>query len=110
MRRTPGTQFSAPVTVLLERALPELGTPAGYAALIDAFHLRVPLPRTLSATISDTGDMRVAVTQSYKLLHALRERRQEVRMFLYACRGIFQPIPIEAAISISVGWNGSPTG
>jgi hypothetical protein len=42
-------QFSGPVTVFQERALPERATPAGYAALIDAFNLRVPLPRTLSA-------------------------------------------------------------
>src|SRR4029077_14736100 len=31
------------------RALPEGATPAGYAALIDAFGLRVPFPLTLSA-------------------------------------------------------------
>lgn len=43
-------RFSGPVTVFQERTLPERGTPAGYSALIDAFGLRVPLPRTLSAT------------------------------------------------------------
>lgn len=43
-------RFSGPVTVFHERALPESATPAGYAALIDALGLRVPLPRTLSAT------------------------------------------------------------
>lgn len=42
--------FSGPVTVFQERALPERATPAGYAALIHAYELRVPLPRTLSAT------------------------------------------------------------
>jgi hypothetical protein len=42
--------FSGPVTVFHERALPERATPAGYAALFDAYGLRVPLPRTLSAT------------------------------------------------------------
>jgi hypothetical protein len=42
--------FSGPVTVFHEAPLPEAATPAGYAALIDAFHLRVPLPRRLSAT------------------------------------------------------------
>lgn len=42
-------QFSGPVTVFHERALPERATPAGYAALIDAYALAVPLPRTLSA-------------------------------------------------------------
>ena len=30
-------------------ALPERATPAGYAALIDAYGLPVPFPRTLSA-------------------------------------------------------------
>ena len=30
--------------------MPERATPAGYSALIDAYGLRVPLPRTLSAT------------------------------------------------------------
>jgi hypothetical protein len=42
--------FSGPVTVFREGWLPERATPAGYAALIDAFGLVAPLPRTLSAT------------------------------------------------------------
>lgn len=41
--------FSGPTLIFQERRLPELAAPAGYAALIDAFHLSVPLPRTLSA-------------------------------------------------------------
>jgi hypothetical protein len=41
--------FSGPVTVFLERRLPELATPAGYAALIDAYRLKVPIPLTLAA-------------------------------------------------------------
>ena len=41
--------FLASVTVFHDRALPEKAMPAGYAALIDAYGLRVPLPRTLSA-------------------------------------------------------------
>jgi hypothetical protein len=47
----PGSQhdFSEPVTVFHDRRLPELATPVGYAALIEALHLRVPLPRTLCA-------------------------------------------------------------
>lgn len=44
-----GIRFSGPVTVFQERRLPETATPAGYAALIDAYDLAVPLPRTLSA-------------------------------------------------------------
>lgn len=46
----PQHHFSGPVTIFHERALPERATPAGYSALIDAYSLRVPLPRTLSAT------------------------------------------------------------
>jgi hypothetical protein len=42
--------FSGPVTIFHELALPERATPAGYAALVDAYGLRVPWPRTLSAT------------------------------------------------------------
>ena len=41
--------FSGPVTAFHERRLPETATPAGYAALIDALRLRVPVPRILSA-------------------------------------------------------------
>ncbi len=43
-------RFSGPITVLQDRRLPERATPVGYAALIDACSLHVPLPRTLSAT------------------------------------------------------------
>jgi hypothetical protein len=50
MARSPKIRFSGPVTVFQERVLPERATPAGYAALIDAYHLKVPVPRTLSAT------------------------------------------------------------
>jgi len=42
--------FSGPVEVFHEKWLPETGTLAGYAALIDAYALKVPLPRILSAT------------------------------------------------------------
>jgi hypothetical protein len=42
--------FSGPINIFQERVLPERGTPAGYAALIGAYGLRVPLPQTLSAT------------------------------------------------------------
>jgi hypothetical protein len=41
--------FSGPLTVFHERRLPEKATPAGYAALIEAYDLPVPLPRTLYA-------------------------------------------------------------
>jgi hypothetical protein len=41
--------FPGPVNVFHERWLPEMATPAGYAALIHAYDLPVPLPHTLSA-------------------------------------------------------------
>lgn len=50
MASNPTARFSGPVTVFREQRLPERATPAGYAALIDAFDLQVPLPRTLFAT------------------------------------------------------------
>jgi len=42
--------FSGPVTFFHGQRLPEMATPAGYSALIDAFDLQVPLPRILHAT------------------------------------------------------------
>jgi len=49
MKSSQRQRFSGPVTVFHERRLPEKATPAGYAALVDAHDLAVPLPRTLSA-------------------------------------------------------------
>lgn len=43
-------RFSGPVTVFQDRPLPERATLAGYAALIDAYGLTVPMPRLLFAT------------------------------------------------------------
>jgi hypothetical protein len=42
-------RYSEPVTVFHDRRLPEPARPAGYAALIDAYELEVPLPRQLYA-------------------------------------------------------------
>lgn len=49
MPSSPEIQFSGAVVVFRDRRLPERAVPAGYAALIDAYGLPVPLPRTLSA-------------------------------------------------------------
>jgi hypothetical protein len=49
MADVPPDQFSGPTLLFQERRLPQLATPAGYAALVDAFQLTVPLPRTLTA-------------------------------------------------------------
>ena len=43
------TRFSEAVTVFHERRLPEPGTPVGYAALIAAYDLDVPIPAVLCA-------------------------------------------------------------
>jgi hypothetical protein len=39
MAQSPKIQFSGPVTVFQKRVLPERATPAGYAALIEAYHI-----------------------------------------------------------------------
>ena len=57
-------RFPGPITVFQDRRLPERATPAGYAALIGAYSLQVPAPRTLSATgerhrILDKGGWRL---------------------------------------------------
>lgn len=49
MVHAPQKPFSGPVTVFHERWLPEEAIPAGYAALIEAYDLTVPVPRTLAA-------------------------------------------------------------
>src|ERR1700732_340255 len=41
--------FPEPITIFHGSRLPERAKPIGYAALIDAFGLKVPMPRTLSA-------------------------------------------------------------
>ncbi len=50
MARSSKIEFSGPVSFFHELVLPEPATPAGYAALMEAYHLKVPIPRTLSAT------------------------------------------------------------
>lgn len=44
-----GAEFSGAVIVFHDRRLPEAAVPVGYAALIDAYQLPVPIPSTLSA-------------------------------------------------------------
>ncbi|MDE4062182.1 Fic family protein [Phaeobacter gallaeciensis] len=50
MEMAQSQQFSGVVSVFQDSRLPEPAMPVGYAALIDAFHLNVPLPLILSAT------------------------------------------------------------
>src|SRR6056297_2923959 len=49
MKKSRYKYLSEPVTVFHERRLPVRGILAGYAALIDAYNLKVPLPRRLCA-------------------------------------------------------------
>ena len=50
--------------------------------------------RTPLLLISNTGDVRVPVVQSYRLLHALRERGQEAHLVLYPVGGHFPGDPV----------------
>ncbi|AFK52622.1 hypothetical protein [Tistrella mobilis] len=45
MRAASDAAFPGRVTVFGDRRLPAPATPAGYAALIEAYRLNVPLPR-----------------------------------------------------------------
>src|SRR6056297_448602 len=49
MKENDNKYFSEPIRVFHELRLPEKGIPVGYAALIDAYDLKVPLPRRLCA-------------------------------------------------------------
>lgn len=49
MTSAQGTAFSGPVRVFHDRWLPEAAVPVGYAALIAAYGLAVPVPLTLAA-------------------------------------------------------------
>ncbi|MBL6974773.1 MAG: Fic family protein [Deltaproteobacteria bacterium] len=49
MKESERGHFSGPVAIFHEKRLPEVASPAGYSALIDAFDLSVPLPRRLYA-------------------------------------------------------------
>ncbi|MYA90139.1 MAG: Fic family protein [Boseongicola sp. SB0662_bin_57] len=57
-------RFSGPVSVFLQRRLPETAKPVGYGALIDAFDLKVPVPIKLMAIgarhrVIDTGTWKI---------------------------------------------------
>lgn len=49
MKYIKNIYYSEPITVFHDRRLPEPGRPAGYAALIEAYGLEVPLPQYLHA-------------------------------------------------------------
>ena len=49
METAARNRFPDPIDVFRERHLPETAQPVGYAALIGAYDLSVPLPRNLTA-------------------------------------------------------------
>jgi hypothetical protein len=115
MTGSPQNQFSGPVIVFQERRLPETATPAGYSALIGAYNLAVPLPRTLSAIggrhrIIEEGGWRIMTprhaphpTLEGHLTFALKYEGLDLAVLkrLFQATG---PSPIEALI------RQSPTG
>ena len=50
--------------------------------------------RTPTLILSDTGDERVTVSQSYKLYHALKDNGVEVKFVVYPVQGHFPPDPV----------------
>lgn len=59
-------------------------SPITYAA-----HIKAP-----TLILSDTGDFRVTVTQSYELFHALKDNGVQVRFFAYPVGGHFPNDPV----------------
>jgi dipeptidyl aminopeptidase/acylaminoacyl peptidase len=60
--------------------------------LMDAYREQSPITyvqkmRAPTLVLSDTGDYRVTITQSYKLYHALKDNGVETRFFAYPVRG-----------------------
>ncbi len=49
METMENNPFSGPVSVFQESRMPEMALPVGYAALIAAYDLQIPLPITLCA-------------------------------------------------------------
>ena len=107
--------FSEPVIVFQERRLPERAKPAGYAALIEAYDLSVPLPIKLSAIgahhrVSEKDNWRLLTprhdpegTLEGHLVFALKYEGLDLTVL----KRLFQAVgsePIEAIVK------GSPTG
>lgn len=72
---------------------------------------------TPTLILSDTGDARVTVTQSFKLFHALKDNGVETRMFLYPVSGHSPSDPVHSR-DVDRRWiewlakylNGTPMG
>src|SRR6056297_3050576 len=65
MGRTAENRFESEVTILRDRRLPEPAVPAGYAALVAALDLAVPLPHRVHAI---GRRHRIIEDQGWKLL------------------------------------------
>src|SRR5882724_13152615 len=65
MIRRISNRFSEPATVFRDRRLPETAASAGYAALIEAYQLTVPLPIRLSAI---GARHKVLITPEWRIL------------------------------------------
>jgi dipeptidyl aminopeptidase/acylaminoacyl peptidase len=65
-----------------------------------------PQIRTPTLILSDTGDFRVTVTQSYELYHALKDNGVTTRFFAYPVRGHFpsDPVRVMDVCRRWVGW------
>jgi dipeptidyl aminopeptidase/acylaminoacyl peptidase len=69
---------------------------------IKAYHEQSPITyaaqmKTPTLILSDTGDFRVTITQSYELFHALKDNGVQVRFFAYPVSGHFPNDPIRQA-------------
>ena len=62
--------------------------------------------RTPLLIISDTGDQRVPITQSYALYHALRDRGRTVKFIAFPRTGHFPTDPVgrESVLRLWTGW------
>ena len=103
------------MTVFHGRRLPEIATPAGYAALIQGYEVKAPVPRTLAAT---GGRHRILEVPGWRILtprHApepsleghLKFALKYEGLDLAVLKRLFQhvgPQPIEAIV------RGTPTG
>ncbi len=80
--------FLKPVTVYHGRQLPEPGFPAGYAWLIDAYRLAVPLPRTLCAIGQHHRFIEEAGWQLYTPRHAPKPNAKGHMIFALKYEGL----------------------
>jgi len=81
-------QFSGPVNVFRDSRLPEPATPVGYAALVGAYGLKVPLPLELSAVGTRHKVYRKYGWQIYTPRHAPRATLEGHLVFALKYEGL----------------------